>query len=136
MQQNVTNLANIMDFLKSSKVSFVVATLMAVIALDVADAQQSYPLTLRGGGTLSISCDGGNGVRIRFQPGPGAAPQGLAPGQGTWSDRALRSGEPTTICDSGRSAASYVGNLVSGGTVILQVFNDGRGCLRVTRVGP
>jgi hypothetical protein len=76
-------------------------------------------------------------VRIRFQPGGGAAPQGLSPGQCTWSDRALRPDEPTTICDSSASAAQYVGQLVqSGQYAILQVYNDGQGCMKVTRVDP
>jgi hypothetical protein len=123
---------------KRSKAA-VAAAAFTTLALFVgaAYAQQSYPVTLRGGGTLVIANNGSNGVRIRFQPGPGAAHDGLAPGQGSWSDRAFRPGEPTTICDSAASAASYVGQLVqSGQYVILQVYNDGQGCMRVTRVGP
>ncbi|BAY66938.1 hypothetical protein NIES22_70820 (plasmid) [Calothrix brevissima NIES-22] len=108
-----------------------------ILTIDTANAQQSYPLTCRGGGTLSIQNDGSNGVRINFQPGAGAVPQGLSPGQCTWSDRALRSGEPTTICDSSASAAQYVGLLVQTDQYpILQVYNNGRGCMQVTRVGP
>jgi hypothetical protein len=121
-----------------SKFSKVAAALFALaFVVGTAHAQRSYPLTCRGGGTLTIANDGSDGVRISFQPGPGAAPQGLSPGQGSWSDRAFRPGEPTTICDSAASAARYVGRLVqSGQYVILQVHNDGNGCLRVTRVGP
>jgi hypothetical protein len=122
-------------FWKLSKVA--AATFTFAFVVGAAHAQQSYPLTCRGGGTLTIANDGSNGVRITFQPGPGAAPQGLSPGQGTWSDRTFRPGEPTTICDTAASAARYVGKLVqSGQYVILQVYNDGHGCLRVTRVGP
>lgn len=100
-------------------------------------APTSYPLTVRGGGALTIANDGSNGVRIGFQPGPGAVFVGLSPGQGTWSDRAFGPGEPTTICDSGASAAQYVGDLVqSDHYAILQVYNDGQGCMRVTGVGP
>jgi hypothetical protein len=122
---------------KRSKVALAAATFILAFVVGAAHGQQSYPVTCRGGGTLVIANDGSNGVRIRFQPGPGAAHDGLAPGQGSWSDRAFRPGEPTTICDSAASAASYVGQLVqSGQYVILQVYNDGHGCLRVTRVGP
>ena len=113
----------------------IVAT--GVILLDQAQAQQSFPITCRGGGQLSISNDGAEGVRIRFQPAAGSAPQGMSPGQCTWSDRALRPGEPTVICDSGSNAAQYIGLLdQSTNFPILQVFNDGQGCMRVTRVGP
>ena len=102
-----------------------------------ASAQQSYPMTCRGGGTLVITNDGSNGVRIRFQRGAGAVTSGLLPGQCTWSDRALGSTEPATICDTGANAAQYVGKLVqSSEYAIVQVYNDGHGCMRVTRVGP
>lgn len=136
-------------FFKFSKAAAVAAILTATLATGTAYAQpaqpapqpQSYPMTCRGGGTLTISNDGSNGVRgrgvqIKFQPGSGAAPQGLSPGQCTWSDRALRPGEPTTICDSSASAAQYVGQLVqSDQYAVMQVYNDGRGCMQVTRVG-
>lgn len=62
--------------------------------------------------TLAANTARGNGVRISFQPGDGAAPQGVSPSQCTWSDRALRPGEPTTICDNSASAAQYVSLLV------------------------
>ncbi|OKH10987.1 hypothetical protein NIES592_23190 [Fischerella major NIES-592] len=124
-------------FSKFSRAAAVAAILTATLATDTAHAQQSYPMTCRGGGTLSIRNDGGNGVRIRFQPGDGAATQGLSPGQCTWSDRALRPGEPTTICDNSASAAKYVSLLVqSNQYAIVQVYNDGQGCMQVTRVGP
>jgi hypothetical protein len=98
--------------------------------------EQSYPMTCRGGGALSISNDGRNGVQIRFQPGPGAFAGGLAPGQCTWSDRALRQSEPTTICDSSASVVQYVRQLVQADQyATVQVYNDRRGCMQVTRVG-
>ncbi len=103
---------------------------------DAASTQQSYPMTCRGGGTLNITNDGSDGVRIRFQRGAGAAPSGLSPGQCTWSDRAIGPNEPAAICDSGASAAQYVGRLVqSNEYTILQVYNY-RGCMKVSRVGP
>jgi hypothetical protein len=121
----------------SFKFGMVFAILSVLLLGYVAHAQQSYPMTCRGGGKLTITNDGSNRVRIKFQPGKGAAPAGLAPGQCTWSDRALRPGEPNTICDSSSSAAQYVGMLVQPDQyVIFQVSNDQHGCMRVTRVGP
>ncbi len=99
---------------------------------------RSYPMTCRGGGNLVIANAGNNGVRINFEPGVGAVYEGIKPGQCTWSDRKLRSGEPTTICDTDRKrASSYVGSLVlTKRTVIFQVYNDEQGCMKVTKVGP
>jgi hypothetical protein len=120
-----------------SRIAAIVAILTPMFSIDAAHAQQSYPLTCRGGGTLSIQNDGNQGVRIKFKPGVGAAVQGLSPGQCTWSDRALSAGEPKTICDSGVSAAQYVALLVNPNQyAILQVYNNGNGCMQVTRVGP
>lgn len=120
-----------------SKLVAILAVFSPILAINTANAQTSYPMTCRGGGTLSIQNNGSNGVRINFQPGSGAAPQGLAPGQCTWSDRALYNNEPKSICDSAASAALYVGRLVQSHEYsIFQVYNNGRGCMQVTRVGP
>jgi hypothetical protein len=121
--------------LKFSIVVAITAIVTLALVLGVAYAQPSYPLTCRGGGNMVITSDGNN-VRIRFQPGRGAATAGLSPGQCTWSDRAFRPGEPTTICDSSARAARYVGQLIQGQEVILKVYNDGHGCMKVTGFGP
>jgi hypothetical protein len=100
-------------------------------------AVQSYPMTCRGGGALSVTGVGTNSVQIRFQPGRGLATSGLTPGQCTWADRALRPDEPTTICDDRTRAAQYAGLLArSDQYVIVHVSNDNLGCMRVARVGP
>jgi hypothetical protein len=122
-------------FSKISKVAVVTAIITVALVIGITYAQQSYPLTCRGGGNMTITSDGNN-VRIRFNPGRGAATDGLAPGQCTWSDRAFRPGEPTTICDNSERAATYAGQLIQGKNVILKVYNDGHGCMRVTGVGP
>lgn len=107
------------------------------LAEERKQAVRSYPMTCRGGGGLSAIGVGTTDVQIRFQPGRGPASSGLVPGQCTWSDRALRPGEPATICDTRTRAAQYVALLGrSDQYVILQVYNDNRGCMRVTRVGP
>lgn len=121
-------------FSKFSKAIAVAALLTGTMAVDTAYAQVSYPMTCRGSGTLTIRNNGVNSVRISFQSGSGAAFQGLLPGQCSWSDRALRTGEPTTLCDSSVRAALYVGLLVqSNQYAIVQVYNDNQGCLRVTK---
>ena len=95
----------------------------------------SYPMTCRGG-PLSVSTFPGADVRITFQRGPGPVMSGLAPGQCTWSDRAIGPKEPNVICDDPTNAAKYLGLLGSDRYVILHVFNDNGTCMRVTGVGP
>ncbi len=115
-----------------------ISMLLSMFSVSAFAEPRSYPMTCRGGGNLVISNVRNSKVRIGFEPGAGAAYEGIKPGQCTWSDRSLRSGEPTAICDMDRERASkYVGTLVlSNKTVIFQVYNDNKGCMRVTRVGP
>jgi len=117
--------------------SFALAATLSLAAAIPAAAQTSYPLTCRGGGYMSIANDAASGVMIGFAAGGGAAPMGLQPGECTWSDRALRAGEPTVICDSVANALGYVQLLLQDSQyLILQVYNEGGVCMRVTRVGP
>jgi hypothetical protein len=122
----------------SLKIAVVVAALfLAAFGSGATSTQDSFPLKVRGGGKLTIANDGSGGVRIQFQAAPGPYGDGLAPGQGSWSDRALGEGEPTVICDTAKSASQYVGKLVlESEYVIFQVYNDGKGCMKVTKVGP
>lgn len=102
----------------------------------VAVTQQSFPLTCRGGGSLSITNEGRNNVRINFQKASGPVTAGIKPGQCTWLDRALRAGEEPILRDTGTRASTYVGKLVQDNEyVTLQVQNAGD-YLRVTTVGP
>lgn len=114
------------------------ALALAALALPGRPAEaQSYPLTCRGGGNLSIVGDGAGGISIAFLPSSGAVPLGLQPGQCTWSDRALVAGEPTVICDTVANAVGYVQLLLQDTQyVIFQVYNEAGTCMRVTRVGP
>ena len=117
--------------------SLALAATLSLAAAAPAEAETSYPLTCRGGGYLNISNDAAGGVYISFTASGGAVPMGLQPGECTWSDRALRVGEPTVICDSVASALSYVQLLLQDTQyLILQVYNEGGTCMRVTRVGP
>jgi hypothetical protein len=122
----------------SLKFAVIVAALfLEAFGSGVAADQESYPLKVRGGGKLTIANDGRGCVRIQFEAAPGPYGDGLEPGQASWADRALNKDEPTIICDTAKSASEYVGKLVRRSEyVILQVYNDGKGCLKVTRVGP
>jgi len=106
------------------------------VEAHAASAQTTYPLTCRGGGTLIIANDADNGVRITYERAPGATPDGLKSGQCSWADRSVGANEPNTICDSDRQRAStYTGTLVTNGTVIFHVYNDGKGCMKVMKTG-
>ena len=120
----------------SRLVALLGALLPLALAAAPALAQTSYPLTCRGGGYMSIANDGSGGVYLSFRPAAGAVPLGLQPGECSWSDRALRGGEPSILCDSAASAVGYVQQLLQDSQyVIFQVYNDAL-CLRVARVGP
>lgn len=130
-----------MTFLKNrlkTAATVVITVLVAGIAhTHTTSAQQSYPITCRGGGNLIIANHGRNEVRITFSPGRGPENEGLAPGQCTWPDRALSAGEPTTICDLASNAVLYVSKLIQDDMMVaLDVYNEGRGCMRVTPLGP
>jgi hypothetical protein len=133
-RKNDGGINNMSLLLQVSKVVAITAILTANLATNAIAQRVSYPMTCRGGGTLTIRNDGNNGVQIYFQPGAGAAYQGLTPGQCTWSDRALRPGEPQVICDTGERAAGYVNRLVqSNGYMTVDVYNNGQGCMQVTQ---
>jgi hypothetical protein len=114
--------------------SATVALLVLVGAAEASDP--SYPLICRGGGRLAIVNNGSGGVQIKFQRTAGGIDAGLRPGQCTWVDRAVHFGEPNKICDQATRAAGYVSGLVLPGNYItLQVANNFRGCMVVSRAG-
>jgi hypothetical protein len=107
-----------------------------VVAVPATALAQSYPLTCRGGGSLSITNYDGSWVVVRFVAGVGAATAGLQPGQCTWSDRAMHADEPKAFCDNAARARGYVARLIDPDAyTILQVHNAGS-CMNVDRVGP
>jgi hypothetical protein len=80
------------------------ATLISLFLLtsSPAAALGTFPLDCRGGGQLSLHfAQLEHTLYVRFQPAPGPAGAGLAPGQCSWLDRAFRPGEPFQICDRG-----------------------------------
>jgi hypothetical protein len=98
-------------------------------------APTGYPLHCKGGGNMTMMA-ANNSVKIRFHPGNSAVHTGLQPGMCTWSDRGFRGGEFALLCDNNQRASTYIGKLLRGEHVILQVYNDRRECMKVTRVGP
>jgi hypothetical protein len=97
----------------------------------------TYPLTCRGA-VLNPSV-GGASVRFQFQPGVGPYDGNLATGQCTWWDRALRPGEPTTVCDDAAKThlAEYEKLFKDPGAYLtVQVYNDNAGCMKVTGLRP
>lgn len=117
-----------------------VALAAAALASAPAAAQQSYPLTCRGGGKMGAIIRTPSVMDVVFLAGQGAAGSG-APraGECRWLDRAFASGEPNKLAISGADAGNmmYVLDaLVRGGTFQVHVYNDGNGAMRVTRFGP
>lgn len=116
--------------------AFYAGAFLAAVAFASPAQAQSYPLTCRGGGSLSITNYDGAYVVVRFAAAAGAVPTGLQPGQCSWSDRAMHANEPKAFCDNAARARTYVAQLLdSGAYVILQVHNAGS-CMNVDRIGP
>jgi hypothetical protein len=110
--------------------------LLGPLAIAPAQAQQSYPLTCRGGGNIGILNTSDNNVKITFRPAAVSAPQGLQPGECSWQDRAFRPGEPNAICDTRTRATQYISKLFqSNEYVTFQVFNNNQGCMQAVASG-
>ena len=136
---------------------------VAAGSAGMAAAQTSYVMTCRGGGDM-VAVAGQRVsnphvfVEITFKPGTaGAGTQAPAPGECTWIDRGLRSGEPNkilfddfgvswsqTICRAGScqvntpsAPATNLINWVRGGQPFqVHVYNNNAGYMVVTKVGP
>lgn len=143
-----------------SKLLKIVISCGVVWFAEYAYGVPSYPLTCRGGGNGNAGIYGnatGASVQFTFVRGTSAAHEGVNPGECTWSDRGMRSTEPNLVCHTvtnqypkvswnirGRTVTnarvgqlSYIDSLTySNFYQIFQVYNDGSGCLMVTRVGP
>jgi hypothetical protein len=121
----------------TARVAVAAALFVGVSITETAWAQDSYPLKIRGGGTLSVANDGNGGVRITFVAAPGPYGNGLEPGQGSWADRALADDEPRVVYDTAKHASQYIGKLVlKHEHVTLKVYNDGKGLFRVQHDEP
>jgi hypothetical protein len=124
---------------------------------SVAHAEpQSYPMVCRGGPNMvgEIATGSGRAMSfVYFQRGQQASSAGVLPGHCTWIDRGVGANEPAAICQQVTNARvrftgnsllavqpgsnSYLGDIGNPNrNFIVQVYNDGAGCMRVTRVGP
>ena len=115
------------------------AALLASIATFDGNAQTSYPVICKAGGDMKAEARAGANVRLHFTGGSDAAGNvPPSPGHCAWLDRGFRPGEPTVIAVAGNPAfATYlVESLMRGDTFYAHVYNDGKGAMAVTRVGP
>lgn len=131
--------------------------MMSLIALTSSSAlAESYTLVCRGGDLRrAVYRAEGDRIDMDFRRGTRAASLGVDPGHCAWIDRGLTSREPATVCHSNVDAKTVSWNnqgarLVvkavnapyfdfiydSSRVVTFQAYNDTRGCLVVTRLGP
>ncbi len=120
------------------------ASLLIILALSLqamAVTPPSYPLRVRSGKGMRVWVESTQTTQlvkmiVTFQAGTGPAGSGLRPGQGSWMDRGMRSGEPTRleyllheidaqrILDYLRSPGNYY---------VFECFNTGKGFFQVTK---
>lgn len=120
-------------------VAFVLSVPLASLATRDAGAQTSYPLICKGGGNMIAQVRATAQVRVQFAAGADAASNAPpSPGQCSWLDRGFRSGEPAVLTVAGDPAhALYiVESVMRGDTFYAHVYNDGKGSMVITRVGP
>lgn len=142
----------------SKRVSLILAlaSVLPVTASAPASAQ-SYPFTCQIG-TMNGMAVGGGHAALTFTRSNGPAASGLQPGQCAFSDRAVKSSEPNSLCFPGTvTAIQFSGSTVvkgfftafSGpGSSVMQsgvfgptklmnftVHNDGGGCMAVDSFG-
>jgi hypothetical protein len=135
----------------------------SLLLAGAAQAQQTYPLTCRGGGvansglTLGLSTID-NSALVYYTKSPGPAPAGLQPGHCSWQDRAIGPNEPPCLRQvypgavawiftapnqrqnsylSSPTGSHWMRDLLSSNSyVTFQAYNPGNGgCFVVTRLG-
>jgi len=130
-------------------------TLLASIAFTpIQAAPSSYVLMCKGGGNMSIDYNSNtNKLIVNFRAGTQGGSHGISAGSCTWVDRGFRQREPKHICQTGVNdvtfhmngadkvtrmhslKAPYIRNILSGQPFQVRVYNDGAGCMKVTRAG-
>lgn len=129
--------------------------LLALVSLSsVQAAPSSYVLMCKGGGNMSVDYNSSNNrLVVKFKAGQRGGGSGVLVGSCTWVDRGFRSREPKQICQTGvddirfhmngsdkvtrmtSSKAPYIRNILSGRPFQVRVYNDGAGCMKVTKAG-
>ena len=107
---------------------------------------QSYPLLVRGGGTISFRSHSGNVqgtfniLGLFFNKGTRPAGLGLAPGEGSWLDRGMSYNEPDILQQNVpvnvTSAPWFIDLRYPNKYWTFYVYNTGQGVLQITRAYP
>jgi hypothetical protein len=129
--------------------------LLALVSLSSAHAAPtSYVLMCKGGGNMSVDYNAqSNRLVVKFKAGQRSGGQGVSAGSCTWVDRGFRAKEPQRLCQTNvkdirfhmnghdkvtsirSSTAPYIRNILSGRAFQVRVYNDGAGCMKVTKAG-
>ena len=120
-------------------VALVVPVSLLWLAGADASAQTSYPLICKPGADMMAEVRAGAQVKVKFQGAASAASESPpSSGQCAWLDRGFRTGEPTVLAVAGNAShATYLADsLIRGETFYAHVYNDGKGSMVVTRIGP
>jgi hypothetical protein len=117
--------------LRITVLSVLLLSASAVAPVSSASAQTTYPLVCKGT-NLGVYTSSG-GVAITFVRSPRAAGinwNALAPGSCAWVDRPVGGGEPNRLCYFGAGPFD-ISWVTRSAPHAEQVYNDGRGCLRL-----
>jgi hypothetical protein len=121
------------------------ATIVTILGLALqATAAPSYPLRVRGGGKLRLSTENTQTpslvkLIVEFEFGTRRADDGLRPGQGSWLDRGMRTGEPTRLeyYVHETDAQKIIDYLRSPGNYYtFECHSTGKGYMQVTKAYP
>lgn len=115
----------------------------------------SYVLMCKGGGNMSVDYHSSSDkLTVNFKAGQQSGSNGVSAGVCTWVDRGFRAKEPRRLCQMGvndvrfhmngsdkitgikSSKAPYISRILSGQPFQVRVYNDGNGCMKVTKAGP
>lgn len=136
------------------KIITAIILLSLTVIMPLQAAPSSYVLMCKGGGNMNIDYNSStNYLTVNFKAGRQSGSHGVPAGTCTWVDRGFRAGEPKRLCQIGvndvkfhmnssdkitqlRSMkAPYISNILSGRSFQVRVYNDGSGCMKITRAG-
>ena len=115
--------------------------MIAGLSLQAVAAPRSYPLRVRGGGRLRVHAENTRTqslvkLIVEFESSGRKAGDGLRPGQGSWLDRGLGSGEPARLEYSiHESDAQKIIDYLrgQGNYYTFECYNTGKGYMQVTK---
>ncbi|MCK5902983.1 MAG: hypothetical protein KAG28_07525 [Cocleimonas sp.] len=137
-----------------TKIIISIALLGFVLSSSLQAAPTSYVLMCKGGGKMSVDYNATtNKLKVNFKGGLKSGGNGVSAGYCTWVDRGFGVKEPRRLCQTGvddvrfhlkgndkvtrlsSSKAPYVKNILKGRAFQVRVYNDGAGCMKVTKAG-